>query len=50
MRGCSVGPTLDMPDMSPFRAAVALNIHKELPELTTALSSGRGFGAAGFRD
>ena len=33
VRDCSVGCTLGMSDISPFRAAAALNVHREFPEL-----------------
>ena len=33
VRGCSVAGTLDMSDISPFRVAAVLNVHREFPEL-----------------
>ena len=46
--GCSVGCTLDMSHISPFRVAAALNVHtlREFSELKTAFSSGCVLGAA----
>ena len=45
VRDCSVGCTLGMSDVSPFRAAAALDVHTEFPELKNAFSR----GVAGFR-
>ena len=33
VRGCSVGCTLCMSDISPLRVAAALNVHRGFPEL-----------------
>ena len=47
VRGCSVGCTIVMSDMSPFRAVAALNVRREFPELKNAFASGCVLGAAG---
>ena len=49
VRGCSVGCTLGMSDVSPFRAAAALDVHTEFPEEKKNIFKRVCFGAAGFR-
>ena len=47
--GCSVGCTIGMSDIAPFRAAAALNVHTVFPDKKKSFSSGCVSGAAGFR-
>ena len=49
VRCCSVGFTISMSDIAPFRAAAALNVQTMFPEKKKKKSGGCVLGAAGFR-
>ena len=48
VRGCSVGCTIGMSDIAPFRAAAALNVHRRFPELIDWISKRVCFGCGGI--
>ena len=48
VRGCSVGCTLGMSDISPFRVTAALNVHREFPEIKSCIFKRVCFGCGGI--
>ena len=48
VRGCSVGSTLGMSEISPFRVAAALDVHREFPELEKCTFKRVCFGYGGI--
>ena len=48
VRGCSVGCTLGMLDVLPFRGAAALDVQKEFPELKNCIIKRVCFGCGGI--
>ena len=48
VRGCSAGCTLGMSDISPFRVAAALDVHREFPELKQCTFKQVCFGCGGI--